>query len=491
MPKSDINDGHLLVDLARFYDSGYELVIGEILGNAVDINSTKVNIILGKDKLGKYIEFHNNGHPMTRSDFDVYHTLAKSTKVYGVSLGWAGIGAKLYLGKKTDSIIITTSSDEKITISSKMFLKNQEKLWHEFIPSDEKFYGTKYKTYLAEDDFKILEGRIEDLIINMFNTAMRSGLKITVNNQEIIPWNPTIDKKEECVLKIGRRTLPFSVWATSEDIPNERCNVEYQVSGKRIVDRVPKNLLPLIKKDYRRRFYVTVDAMNISDQLKTEKSSFRPGLFTSEVEPGIEKKVLEILKKWNYLENQNDSKIQQKKFTKILENILKKFPELKMEGPIGSTSGGGKLKGKGTKTVSTTSTQTERDSNPDKDKQSRHSRNRGGLSVSIVFKEDDPRQGWTQLTTNEICVNMAHRAAKMIKKTAAGREYHLLRVVSNELVKNAAKKKDIDVERALEYSDKLFDGLAKARAENPRENSWNFKESKDAQRDENGRFLPK
>lgn len=489
MPKSEINDGKLMEDLARFYDSGYELVVGEIIGNALDIKSTKVDIQISNDVDGKYIEFHNNGKPMTKENFDIYHTLAKSTKTYGISLGWAGIGAKLYLGKKTDSKIITTSSNGATTIASEMFLKDEEKLWHEFIESDEKFYGTKYKTYLADDDYDVLNEHVHDLIRSMFNTAMINGLEVTADGKIVERWNPIIVKKEECVLKIKNRTISFSVWATADDIPVDRCNVEYQISGKRIVDRAPKNLLSVVKKEFRRKFYVTVDAMDVSDQLKTEKASFRPGIFTSEVEPGIEKKVLKILKDWGYLEEQTDSKTVQKRFTKIIEDLLKQLPELKMEGPLGSTMGSGKSRGKGTKTAS--STTYAKNNLTNQKRKSKNPKSKGGLSVTTVDREDDHRQGWTQISTNEICVNIGHRAAKMVAKTVAGKEYHLLRVVCNELVKNAAKKVSMDVEKALEYSDILFDGLAKARTVNPRDDPWNFKKSKDAERDDDGRFLPK
>lgn len=487
MPKSAINDGHLLQDLARFYDSGYELIIGEIIGNAVDIDATELAITLADDKT---IEFFNNAKPMFEKDFDTYHTLAKSTKVYGKSLGWAGVGAKLYLGIKTDTTIVTTSSDGTTTTASEMFLKDQEQLWHEFVPSTDKFYGTKYKVRLAEKDFEVLQNNVKELIISMYNTAMINGLKIKVNGIEIVPWTPKITHQEVCELKIGTKTLAFNVIATTENIPEDRCNVEYHIFGKRIVDRAPKNLLPMIKKECRRKFYVLVDAINISDQLKTDKEAFRPGEFTSKVEPGIERKLLEILKKWNFLEDQKDIQTKEKQFTKILEDMLKQIPELKMEGPSGFSSTGGKSRGKGTKT-SQANKQTQQQNASKNQRKPKKPRRKGGLSITTVWKADDERQGWTQITTNEIVVNLAHRTAQLISKTRAGKEYHLLRVVSNELVKHAAKKVELSVEKALEYSDKLFNGLAIARAQNPRKQSWNFQEDQITKRDDDGRFMPK
>ena len=487
LPKSNTNEAHLLEDLAKMYDSGYELVLGEAIGNAVDINSTKIAITIATDEGGKYIEFHNNGKPMVRSDFDIYHTLAESTKTYGISLGWAGLGSKLYLGKKKDAKITTVSSDGTTTNASVMYLKNQKELWHDFIESDQKFKGTKYRVTLTDEDYDVLIKHAESLIIGMFNIALINGLSITVNKKQVIPWSPLILKQKDCILKIDNRNIAFTIWATKGDIPTQKSNTDYHVSGKTIVSRTPKNLLASIKKDYRRKFFIIVNAMEISDQLQTTKKSFFPGLFTSKVEPGIEKKALEILKDWGYVEKQTNSMTHHKKLSKIIEDILKQIPELKMEGPAGASKGSGKSKGKGTKT----SKKKIKKNSSNQKKNPKKPRSKGGLSITTVYKEDDPRQGWTQIETNEIVVNLAHRAAKMVSKTAAGKEYHILRVVSNELVKNAAKKAKLDVEKALEYSDIIFDGLAKIRAENPRSNPWNLKDSNDAQRDEDGRFVSK
>ena len=490
MPKSQTNEAHLLEDLTKMYDSGYEIVVGEPLGNAVDINSTRVDITIASADDGNYIEFHNNGPPMKAQDFDIYHILAESTKTYGISLGWAGLGSKLYLGVKKDSKIITTSSDGIKTIQSVMFLKDQKQLWHEFTDSQEKFLGTKYKAILKDSDYEFLSKNAPSLIREMFNVALLSGVAVTVNGVSVEPWNPQIDREEKCILKIENREIPFTVWATKDEIPAERSNAEYHVTGKTIVSRTPKNLLPRIKKDLRRKFFITIDAMQFSDQLQTTKKSFRPGLFTSQVEPGIEKIVLEILKGWGFLEDNTNSKTNQKSFSKIIEEILKcEIPDLKMEGPSGSSKGSGKSKGKGTKTSSST-TQSKKQSQNQK-KNQKNPRRKGGLSVSTTTKEDDPRQGWTQIETNEIVINMAHVAYKMVEKNTAGKEYHMLRVVCNELVKNYVRRKNMDVETALEYSDRLFNGFAKFRADNPRASPWKVRDKSSLSHDENGRFSSK
>ena len=91
MPKVEVDTDHLMEDLARMYDSGSEMVVSEVFGNAVDVSATKLDVILGEDSGVKYIKFMNNGPTMTREDFVNYNTLARSSKKFGEGLGWAGI----------------------------------------------------------------------------------------------------------------------------------------------------------------------------------------------------------------------------------------------------------------------------------------------------------------------------------------------------------------------------------------------------------------
>ena len=140
MPRVEVDTDHLLVDLARMYDSGSEMVVSEVFGNAVDVSATKLDVTTGIDSQGKYIKFVNNGPPMSKDDFVDYNTLARSSKQFGEGLGWAGIGAKLYLGIWKDSKIITTSSDGITTTSTELYLKGKHLFW-DYIQSSEIFQG--------------------------------------------------------------------------------------------------------------------------------------------------------------------------------------------------------------------------------------------------------------------------------------------------------------------------------------------------------------
>ena len=63
-----------------------------ILGGKIDITFEKTD-----DDYG-YITFHNNAPPMAKDLFVTkYHTVSLSTKKKGRGIGFAGVGAKLFL----------------------------------------------------------------------------------------------------------------------------------------------------------------------------------------------------------------------------------------------------------------------------------------------------------------------------------------------------------------------------------------------------------
>jgi len=296
----EVDSVHLLGDLAKMYDSGTEMVVSEALGNAVDVEATELQIEFGENQSGQYILFVNDGPPMTKQDFKNYHVIARSSKIVGKSLGWAGIGAKLYLGIWNKSTIITESSDGKNSFASQMFIKDNQVCWN-FITPKRKFFGTSYQVFLNPEDYRILSTNVKEIILKFFNTAMKNGLNVSIQGSKLEPWEPIILNTIDDQISVKNRKLPLILWITKEDIPDERCNIEYHVSGKRIIIRRPKNLLSNVKPEFRKKFYAVVDALDVSDQLATNKHSFRGGLFPKDVEPEIERKINQILKQLGYL----------------------------------------------------------------------------------------------------------------------------------------------------------------------------------------------
>jgi len=219
------------------------------------------------------------------------------------------------------------------------------------------------------------------------------------------------------------------------------------------------NLLSNVKPEFRKKFYAIVDALDVSDQLVTNKHSFRGGLFPKEVEPEIERKIHQILKQLGYLEDPQDAKSLKNKFTKALQKILKEnFPELNPKSIYGIMNRGGRSPGKGTKKMLLKKTNQQKKENIEHEHKlnPKKPRKRGGFSFTTVIKPEDSRQGWIQIETNQIVINLGHAVAKRMEKTKEGKQYHLCRIISSELLKLASKSGKLSVDKALETADKIF-----------------------------------
>ena len=51
-----------------------------------------------------------------------------------------------------------------------------------------------------------------------------------------------------------------------------------------IIIKKPRNLLSNVKPEFKKKFFVIVDALDASDQLSTNKHSVRGGIFPKEIE---------------------------------------------------------------------------------------------------------------------------------------------------------------------------------------------------------------
>jgi len=488
-----VDSVHLLDDLAKMYDSGTEMLVSEALGNAVDVGSTKLEIEFGEDQNGQYICFFNNGPPMKQEDFEDYNVIARSSKIEGKSLGWAGIGAKLYLGSWNKSKIITESSDGENSLASEMYIEDNQVVWM-FIPPKRKLFGTSYQVYLNPEDYQSLSNNIKEIVRKFFNTAMKNGLNVLIQGNKLEPWEPQILKTIEDQITVKNRKLPLILCVTKEDIVDERCNIEYHVSGKSIIIKKPRNLLANVKPEFKKKFFVIVDALNVSNQLSTNKHSFRGGVFSKDVEPEIERKILHILKQLGHLEDPQDEKSLKNNFTKALQKILKEnFPELNPKSIYGSMNKNGHSPGIGKRTKGTNDGKSTKKENIEhKEKHNpRRKRNRGGFSFTTVIRPEDSRQGWIQIETNQIVVNLGHIVARRMEKTREGKEYHLCRIISSELVKLESKSGNLVVDKALEKVDKIFTLIMDLQIKSREHSIWNFHDEQDAKRNKHGKFVSK
>lgn len=70
-----------------------EVVVIELIANALDAGATQIGVNFDKDK--NVLEIQDNGNGMTREQFAEYHDFAAGLKTRGSGIGFAGVGAKI------------------------------------------------------------------------------------------------------------------------------------------------------------------------------------------------------------------------------------------------------------------------------------------------------------------------------------------------------------------------------------------------------------
>ena len=70
-----VDQDHMLEDFARIYDDFKEMMVTEPMANGIDIDSTVMKIRLFTDKDGMWMEFTNNGAPMSKHDMENYNVI--------------------------------------------------------------------------------------------------------------------------------------------------------------------------------------------------------------------------------------------------------------------------------------------------------------------------------------------------------------------------------------------------------------------------------
>ena len=132
---------------------------------------------------------------------------------------------------------------------------------------------------------------------------------------------------------------------------------------------------------------------------------------------------------------------------------------MKLISNLGTGGGAGRQRGTGPKpsgpkqppTPKGTSGQTRNPRNP---------KRTGGFSFTTTVKPSDSRQGWIDVGTNQIVINLGHRVAGPPLKTRDGKHYHTLRVIATQVGKFVSRNGKISVEDAFDRVDQLFDDMS-------------------------------
>ena len=125
LPIIKVDPIHTLENFLNMYDAHADAVVTEAIANSLDANANNIEIVF-KDG---YISFTDNGPGMTKRRFNSYHNISKSTKTIGKSIGFAGVGAKIYLAASQDTVIHTETCKNGVFLASDMYRKRGTLSW--------------------------------------------------------------------------------------------------------------------------------------------------------------------------------------------------------------------------------------------------------------------------------------------------------------------------------------------------------------------------
>ena len=433
----EINALHTLENFRDAYDDESSVVVLEAMANALDAKADRIDITLRN----KSITFRDNGPGMNKKQFKTYHKISGSSKKKGQGIGFAGVGAKVYLAIWKNTIIHTETYGDEGSFASDMYVRHGKPKWDECDTTMTlKIRGTSYGVRLRDNDFKILEKKLDSIICDEFNSAILNGLTIMINDTKLEPWNPPHEFQTSATVKTKNVSFPVTLTVMCKDVPSKYRHMQYQVWGKTITT---KNLewAAEISEPYNNRVHVMVDAEKCSKYLKLNKNSFKSGQGpVAEMYKSVDKWIHETLRKKGYVEKMIGEIQRNVKLSKFFQ-ILFKDPRYEWLNPdVTDGRGSGNGTGAGNSKPSNKESQSPDDKEHKKSDQ-KERRDGSGLNITLVNRHNDPRDGWLDSETHNFVCNKQHPLYRKYEKNEDARNQRVKSVIFSSLIKYGTNKK--------------------------------------------------
>ena len=457
-----INLLHALENFLDMYEQQpSEVMLIESIANSIDAGATKIDIYLDeKDNIYRLVD---NGSGMSKDAFENYHTIALSNKDKSKGIGFAGVGAKIYLASWQSASIVTETCGDDGCLASKMY-REGAKLVYDKDLSTEIQRGTSYTVNLSPEDFKDLEDNITKHIVYWYNMNLIKGLKINVNGEEVKAWKPKLEKEYTGTLIVKKKSFNYCIWLSEEDLPEYMLNIVYTVYGKRVKSEMPTFFWD-VKSEFKRKLTCIIECDSISDLLTSNKEDFRKTPFRNLVVTDTRAAFLRWLKENDLIiksttDDNDSSTVRDLDITQELNKILETddYSWMNPWGPIsgstfvpnpdGTESGsktstsqhvagtkGGNGSGGGI-TIGGPEPGAGYTGNGEDINGEHKNRTRKGLGVIFADIEEDYREGWVDVENKAVVINLSHPLAKKIASSNSKTlyRYNLAKVIIVALI---------------------------------------------------------
>jgi len=473
-----------------------EVLVLEAVANGIDAKAKKIEINFHSDASGHFVTFVNDGPPMNKSDFENYHTISSSTKTKGEGIGFAGVGAKIFLAAWDKAEIITITGIGNEVLASRMFRRGENVEYDSTtnnipiknIIGNNKInhkYGTSYRVKVSAKGYEWLKKKINEKLQFWFNYALISKtLDIKVNGITIKPWEPSGEKYFKKISH-KKKIIPCYIWICKEDIPEDRRHIVYSVYGKRIKNE-SVDWSYQIKGETNNKVFCLADVSILAQQLVANKENFKKGIYTNQIRSVVKKAFFDELDKRGLIFKQKDisskTDVLTNELTKRLDKVLQN-PEFKFLNPFSNPrvhyvsvkdekgnimiqEVAGQQYLKGTKTFDGTGME-ELSSGDEEgtgyfegekgDQAGKNvSRKSRGLYIIPENFPDDKREGWVDMSNRGIVYNTGHPFSKSLENNPSLYDYNLTRVVISSLIKAKNDQTEMDAITTFQYFEKIL-----------------------------------
>ena len=339
LPVDRVHTLENFLDMYHFKDE--EVLICESFANAQDVfiadKIKKPTIEITLEKAGPdvgYINIHNNATPMNEKQFQNYHKISGSVKVKGGGIGFAGVGAKVFLASNIGGEIFTiTGKNNSDFFSSRMVMTKDNVQYEKNLSLSEIFgnkthkhqYGTTYRVRVNKQGYNYFKERLSHIVQFWWNhSLLKKHFTVIVDGKEVKPFDP-VGQKFKKSFQWKKHKIECYCWITRSEIPIERRHVVYAVHGKRITNEIISQPINL-KSDFYNRVFCLVDVTHLSKHIAPDKESFHTNWETNQTKQAAQKFFIEFLSEEGLLGN-NTSTVQTteivNEFTKELDKLLK------------------------------------------------------------------------------------------------------------------------------------------------------------------------
>lgn len=261
----------------------FEIMVIESVANSLDANASRILLSLDYRQGDLYYSISDNGKGMTKEEFEAnYHALAISSKTKGEGIGFAGIGAKLYLVfLPSGKAILTETRKQGSSLASYLTLVDGEPRWTYSSPSKLSQDGTYYELMINPDHKKDASEKILIEIIQRHFNSILLGLssrkcEIYVNGKKVEAWRPDAATENKFEGKIGNNTYRGILWHSKKDVKRTP-GFEVSVFGKTIQTEW-FGLDYSVKSQVRYRICGQIVSDTLTALLNTTKTAFKPSL---------------------------------------------------------------------------------------------------------------------------------------------------------------------------------------------------------------------